>query len=48
MAFAWTQTTAPTLYACDAVTCAPRSLRARPDLPTQSAAERVSPAASVT
>jgi hypothetical protein len=48
MAFAWTQTTAPTLYACDAVTWASRNLRPRADLPTPSAAGRVLPVASVT
>src|SRR3954452_12742286 len=44
---AWTQTTAPTCRPF-AVTRASRSLRARPDLPTHSAAGRVSPCASVT
>jgi hypothetical protein len=41
------QTTVPTGCCC-AVTRAPRSLQARPALPTQAAAGRVSPLASVT
>ena len=45
MPVAWTQTTAPTLWRA-AVTLAPRSRRARPPLPTQSAARRVSPSAA--
>ncbi len=47
MFLAWTQTTAPTLCR-PAVTSASRSLRARPPLPTQLAASRVSPSAAVT
>src|SRR5271165_3193307 len=44
---AWTQTAAPTLWRA-AVSSAPRRRRARPALPTQSAARRVWPSAAVT
>ena len=47
MSLAWTQTTAPTSRP-PAVTEAAEILRARPPLPTQSAARRVSPSAAAT
>ena len=47
MPTAFTHTTAPTFWRA-AETSASRSLRARPPLPTQSAASRVSPSAALT
>src|SRR5271155_504019 len=47
MPTAFTQTTAPTFWRV-AVTSASRNMRARPPLPTQSAANRVSPSAALT